>query len=100
MIEVQSGLFEQPMLTRASASLQIDTEHSRAICEEIGYRLGEILRRDVYHELPPRLNFLMQQLAKIDHQAAPSIVPSLDDMIGEHSEDELPAPAMPERQPA
>jgi hypothetical protein len=70
------------MLTRTGASLQIDTEHSRAIREEIGYRLSEILRQELCHELPSRLSLLMQQLAEIDHPSAPSIAPSLDDMIG------------------
>ncbi|MGA7807164.1 hypothetical protein [Bradyrhizobium sp.] len=68
------------MSTRTDASLEIDAAHCRAICEEIGYRLGELWRREGCHELPPRLDFLMQQLANIE--IAPSLVPSLDDMIG------------------
>jgi hypothetical protein len=76
------------MLTRTGATLRIDAVHSHAICEEIGYRLGEILRQEVCRQLPPRLNFLMEQLAKIDQQFAPSIVPSLDDMTGELNRDE------------
>ena len=69
------------MLTMAGASLQIDTIHARAICDEIGERLRTILRRDVGHDLPPRLRDLMEQLAKADAETSPSIAPSLDEMM-------------------
>jgi hypothetical protein len=69
------------MLTMTGAGLQIDTLHARAICDEIGERLRAVLRRDAGHDLPPRLRDLMEQLAKADEQASPSIVPSLDDML-------------------
>lgn len=69
------------MLAENGTSINIDAVHSRAICDEIGYRLGELLRRGANPELPPRLKDLMAQLAKIDLDRAPSIAPSLDDMI-------------------
>jgi hypothetical protein len=69
------------MLTRTGASLQIDAVHTRAICDEIGDRLRDVLHRQVSHELPPRLQYLMEQLAKADEEVSPSIAPSLDDMM-------------------
>jgi hypothetical protein len=72
---------ERLMLTMTEAGLQIDTIHARAICDEIGERLRTVLRRDAGQDLPPRLRDLMEQLAKADGEASPSIVPSLDDML-------------------
>jgi hypothetical protein len=71
------------MLTRTGASLQIDAVHTRAICDEIGDRLRDVLRCQVSHELPPRLQDLMEQLAKADETVSPSIAPSLDEMISQ-----------------
>jgi hypothetical protein len=71
------------MSARTGASIQIEVVHLRAICDEIGDRLREILRRENGHVLPPRLNSLMQQLARADCEPAPSIVPSLEDIIVE-----------------
>jgi hypothetical protein len=62
--------------------LQIDSLHSRAICEEIGDRL-RIALGPVPRALPVRLQMLMEQLAELDREPAPSIVPSLEDMIWE-----------------
>jgi hypothetical protein len=45
------------------------------------------LRRENGHVLPPRLNSLMQQLARADYEPAPSIVPSLEDIIVERETD-------------
>jgi hypothetical protein len=69
------------MLTMTGAGLQIDTIHARAICDEIGERLRTILGRDADHDLPPGLRDLMEQLAKADAEASPSIAPSLDEML-------------------
>jgi hypothetical protein len=69
------------MFARNGAILQIDSVHSRAICDEIGDRLCEMLRREIKGELPPRLRYLMEQLADADREIAPMIVPSLEDMI-------------------
>jgi hypothetical protein len=69
------------MLTRTDAGMRIDAVHARAICDEIGERLGVMLRRSSSHELPPRLRDLMDQLARRDDEASPSIVPTLEEML-------------------
>lgn len=55
------------------------SEHARAICEEVGYRLGQALRAD-YADLPVRLQSLMHQIARLDCDA-PSIAPSIEDIV-------------------
>lgn len=67
------------MSGRAS-SIQIDSIHCRAITEEIGYRLGLALRKE-NPKLPPRLEMLLDRLRLQDLEPAPSIAPSLDDMV-------------------
>jgi hypothetical protein len=67
------------MSSHDASSLQIDNEHCRAICDEIGDRLRVILRREAT-EPPPRLLFLLNRLAESEFEPAPSIVPSMDDM--------------------
>jgi len=52
--------------------------HARAICDEIGARLGCILRSD-RNELPPRLRDLVCHLAQMEDEA-PSLAPSLEHM--------------------
>jgi hypothetical protein len=69
------------MFARNGAILQIDSVHSRAICDEIGDRLREMLRREIKGEFPLRLRYLMEQLADANREIAPMIVPSLEDMI-------------------
>jgi hypothetical protein len=66
------------MSKRSGVNIQIDHTHSRAICDEIADRLREILRREAA-ELPPYLQHLVERLAEGDD--APSIVPSLEDMM-------------------
>ena len=61
-------------------NMQIDADHSRAICLEIGERLGELMRRDAACELPARLRDLMERLAEADRETSPSLVPCLEDM--------------------
>jgi hypothetical protein len=63
-----------------SNQLQIDSLHSRAICDEIGERLRRILLPETA-DLPVRLQILIDRLADQDRELAPSIVPDLDDMI-------------------
>ena len=90
------------MSARTGAIVQVDAVHLRAICDEIGDRLREILRRETSHVLPPRLNYLMQQLARADFELAPSIVPSLEDVIVERKvmpQDEMTPLAMAEHEP-
>ena len=53
----------------------IDSLHSRAICDEIGYRLRILLQREAL-ELPPSLRALLDRFAELDSVASPSIVPS------------------------
>lgn len=65
---------------RFSNQLEIDSIHSRAICEEIGERLRIMLRPET-GDLPVRLQLLIDRLADQERQSAPSIVPDLDDMI-------------------
>jgi hypothetical protein len=64
-----------------SSKAQIDSEHCRAICDEIGARLRMMLSRDVT-ALPVQLRVLMDRLAEQDDMIpAPSIVPSIEDMM-------------------
>lgn len=65
------------MAGRKDIALAIDDTHCRAICDEIGDRLRDILKREV-SEIPPRLLVLIDKLAQLEH--APSIVPSIDEM--------------------
>jgi hypothetical protein len=69
------------MLARTGVNMLMDAVYSREICAEIGDRLREILRREATSELPPRLQYLIEQLAGADRETAPSIVPSPEDMI-------------------
>ena len=64
----------------ATMSIHIDDVHARAISEEIGWRLRVRLRHEMPANLPHRLQELIDRLAAADHQTAPSIVPSLDDI--------------------
>jgi hypothetical protein len=73
--------------------MRIDAVHARAICAEIGDRLRDTLRPEVSSELPPRLQYLIEQLAKADHETAPSLVPSLDDMIEQAPRKPIHTPA-------
>lgn len=63
-----------------AADLRIDHVHCRAICDEIGERLRHSLTREA-GELPPRLKLLVDRLAQLDNEVAPSIVPALEDML-------------------
>ncbi len=64
----------------ARVTILIDDDHARAICDEVGERLRIWLKRDMPTSLPPHLQRLIEQLAATDHDMAPSIVPSLDDI--------------------
>jgi hypothetical protein len=70
------------MSMTSRVNIDLDHVHCRAICDEIGDRLREILRRSA-SELPPRLNDLMARLAEADREPSPSIVPSFGDMMAE-----------------
>ncbi len=60
-----------------NAALALDHAHCRAICDEIGDRLREVLKPEAM-EIPERLRALLDRLAQLDE--APSIVPSPDQM--------------------
>jgi len=68
------------MSSQKALQLQIDSEHCRAICDEIGERLRYHLRNDCA-EIPPRLRLLIDRLAELDREQAPSLAPAMDDMI-------------------
>ena len=57
----------------------LDSEHCRAICEEVGERLRIMLNRDT-SELPPQLRLLLDRFAELESEETPSIVPAMDDM--------------------
>jgi hypothetical protein len=79
-IEPKLNLPESAMLNDSVTNIKIDSVHSRAICDEIGYRLGVALRRDAT-DLPAFLQSLVARLAELDGNVAPSIVPCLEDMV-------------------
>jgi len=59
--------------------VQIDSGHCRAICDEIGDRLRILLDKEA-SQMPRQLRLLVDRLAELDGEQAPSIVPSMDDM--------------------
>jgi len=61
-----------------AAVSRLDSEHCRAICEEIGARLCHALPPTT-SDLPARIAELLARLVELDH-GAPSIVPSLEEM--------------------
>jgi hypothetical protein len=67
-----------PRLTN-TLNVQIDSVHCRAICEEVGYRLRQVLENSAT-EHPPHLLKLLARLRRRDLGGAPSIVPSLPDI--------------------
>jgi hypothetical protein len=58
--------------------IQIDSVYCRAICEEAGYRLRQILKGSPTS--PPAHLKLLARLRRQDFDGAPSIVPSFDDL--------------------
>jgi hypothetical protein len=74
------------MIRAGSTKTDIAPEHYRAICDEIGERLGFVLRPE--QNLPPKIAELLNRLALLDCDAS-SIVPSVLDM----SEDLLVRPS-------
>ncbi len=61
------------------AAVVLDSTHCRAICDEIGERLRDVLGRDA-SEIPPYLRRLVDRFAELERVPAPSIVPSVDSM--------------------
>lgn len=67
------------------STIQIDSTHYRAICDEIGERLRVILDGEA-SALPPRLQVLLlrlaeQDMAGKDSAASPSIAAAIDGMV-------------------
>ena len=60
------------------ASIQIDEEHSLAICAEIGDRLRIALGASP--PMPPDLARLIARLDELEHHDSPSIVPSAENI--------------------
>jgi hypothetical protein len=77
---IRVGMLDLVMSKKNAADIRIDHIHSRAICDEIGDRLRQALKRESV-ELAPRLQLLVDRLAELDGAAAPSIVPAFDDML-------------------
>jgi hypothetical protein len=76
------------MSSHKTLPVQIDSGHCRAICDEIGDRLRILLDKEA-GDIPQHLRILIDRLGELDSEQAPSIVPSMNDMI------EWPAPAQP-----
>lgn len=83
-------LLDLAMSTKNTANIRIDYVHSRAICDEIGERLGQALKRECA-ELPPHLQLLVDRLVELDGEAAPSIVPAFEDMLSREELHSSPA---------
>jgi hypothetical protein len=64
------------MSYRNAEALALDDSHYRAICEEIGERLRQVLKPESL-EIPQRLLALLDRLSELEE--APSIVPSIDE---------------------
>jgi hypothetical protein len=60
----------------SAEALALDDTHCCVICEEIGYRLRQVLKPESL-EIPQRLLALLDRLSELDE--APSIVPSIDE---------------------
>jgi hypothetical protein len=67
------------MSSRETLQQKIDSAHCRAICDEIGDRLRFVLDKEA-GAIPQRLQMLIDRLAELDREQAPSIVPAMDDM--------------------
>jgi hypothetical protein len=72
------------MPNRDAAALLLDHTHCRAICDEIGDRLRDVLKRET-SEVPLRLRALIDKLAQLEIDdpvqlhGGPSIVPSIEE---------------------
>jgi hypothetical protein len=63
------------MAGKDAAVVVLDSTHSRAICDEIGERLRDVLGRDV-PEIPPYLRRLVDRFAELERVPSPPIAPS------------------------
>jgi hypothetical protein len=84
-IELSLNHRDGPMPKHHAADVMLDHTHCRAICDEIGERLAQILDREVL-EMPPRLLGLLNKFAELERDGpvqledAPLIAPSIGDM--------------------
>ena len=68
------------MSSQKALPMQMDSGHCRAICDEIGDRLRILLDKEA-GGIPQQLRLLIDRLAELDVEQAPSIVPAMDDII-------------------
>jgi hypothetical protein len=61
-------------------NLRLDHNHCRAICDEIGERLREVMALKSVNT-PPQLQRLIDRLDELDNVWAPGIVPSIEDAL-------------------
>jgi hypothetical protein len=84
------------MLKLHAAAVTLDHTHCRAICDEIGERLAQVLNRDVL-EMPPRPLALLNKFAQLERdqpvqlEHAPSIAPWVGEMSFPESRETLRA---------
>ena len=84
------------MAGKDAATVVLDSTHSRAICDEIGARLRDVLGRDA-SEIPSYLSRLVDRLAELERVPAPSIVPSINAMnTGDAGDSDTPSPSRPD----
>ncbi len=57
----------------------VRNEHLRAICDEVGYRLGLLLDK-TSTDPSPRLRAVLLRFEEAEQIEAPSIVPSVEDL--------------------
>jgi hypothetical protein len=75
------------MPTGNFVKVNLDSEHCRAICDEVADRLRYAIKADA-SELPMQLRRLLARFEELDRQA-PSVVPSLQDMTWRSASDLL-----------
>ena len=69
-----------------AATLKLDHTHCRAICDEIGERLRQVLKPGT-SVIPPHLAALLDRFKQLEIgskpylESAPSIVPSIDETL-------------------
>ena len=61
--------------------IRLDHIHCRAICDEIGDRLREMMGRELA-DMPHDLRRLVDRLRELDDVPSPGIVPLIEDLPG------------------
>ncbi|MES2751755.1 MAG: hypothetical protein V4661_10330 [Pseudomonadota bacterium] len=57
--------------------VHLDHTHSEAVCQGIGEKMRETLKRDS-QDISPHLRELIERLPELDRERAPSLVPSMN----------------------